>query len=146
MDGVKSDDWFRAPNGCVTHVAWQVGHLAVAEYRLSLRRVRGDLASDESLIPGSFIEAFGYGSNPCAEPARNPSVSELINMFDRIHEHVITYLSNCDDAMLEEAAIGAAHPQFSTKGGSLLWCAQHEMLHAGQIGLLRRIMGYGVAR
>ena len=25
---------------------------------------------------------------------------------------------------------------------SLLWCAHHEMVHAGQIGLLRRYLGF----
>jgi hypothetical protein len=30
---------------------------------------------------------------------------------------------------------------FPTKFGSLLFCSHHEMLHAGQIGLLRRLTG-----
>ncbi len=29
-----------------------------------------------------------------------------------------------------------------TKLRALLWCAHHEMLHAGQMGLLRRHLGY----
>lgn len=33
-------------------------------------------------------------------------------------------------------------PLAKTKMESLLWCAHHEMLHAGQIGLLRRQLGY----
>jgi len=33
-----------------------------------------------------------------------------------------------------------------TKLWSLLWCAQHEMVHAGQIGLLRRLLGYPAIR
>ena len=33
-------------------------------------------------------------------------------------------------------------PWDSTKLLALLWCAHHEMLHAGQIGLLRRHLGY----
>jgi hypothetical protein len=34
------------------------------------------------------------------------------------------------------------HPFATTKLLALLWCAHHEMLHAGQIGLLRRLLGY----
>ena len=30
---------------------------------------------------------------------------------------------------------------YATKYGALLFCAHHEMLHAGQIGLLRRLLG-----
>jgi hypothetical protein len=35
----------------------------------------------------------------------------------------------------------APHPFAKTKLLALLWCANHEMLHAGQIGLLRRLLG-----
>jgi hypothetical protein len=30
---------------------------------------------------------------------------------------------------------------YPTKLGALLFCPLHEMIHAGQIGLLRRLMG-----
>jgi uncharacterized damage-inducible protein DinB len=33
------------------------------------------------------------------------------------------------------------HRLARTKFESLVWCAHHEMLHAGQIGLLRRLLG-----
>jgi hypothetical protein len=36
----------------------------------------------------------------------------------------------------------APHPFSTTKLRALLWCAHHEMLDAGQIGLLRRHLGY----
>ena len=45
-----------------------------------------------------------------------------------------------DDALLDQPT-SRPHPRFSTKGGSLAWCAEHEMIHAGQIGLLRRLHG-----
>jgi hypothetical protein len=30
---------------------------------------------------------------------------------------------------------------YPTKLGAIVFCAHHEMLHAGQIGLLRRLLG-----
>ena len=44
LSHIDPSDWFRQPNEGVTHVACQVGHLAVAPYRLELKRVRGDKA------------------------------------------------------------------------------------------------------
>jgi len=38
---IDEADWFTMPAGCPTHVAWQVGHLAMAEYGLCLFRQRG---------------------------------------------------------------------------------------------------------
>jgi hypothetical protein len=37
---------------------------------------------------------------------------------------------------------GCGHAFAKTNLRALLWCAQHEMLHAGHIGLLRRHLGY----
>ena len=41
IEGLDDDDWFRQATEGVTHIAWQVGHLAMAEYGLCLFRVRG---------------------------------------------------------------------------------------------------------
>ena len=38
-------------------------------------------------------------------------------------------------------AVPYPHQFATTKLRALLWCAQHEMLHAGQIGMLRRYLG-----
>ena len=37
-------DWFRLAPGGISHVAWQVGHIAFSEYRLALWRIRGSQA------------------------------------------------------------------------------------------------------
>ena len=42
-------------------------------------------------------------------------------------------------------AIGKPHSLFETKMGALYWSARHEMLHAGQIGLLKRLVGIPAA-
>ena len=55
---VNDDDWFRQPSEGVTHIAWQVGHLAVAEYGLALKRLRGEKGDDTQLIsPQQFPAA-----------------------------------------------------------------------------------------
>src|SRR5215471_11039927 len=58
LDSVAPDDWFREPPGGVSTIAWQVGHLAMAEYRLALERIRGRRPEDESLIPDEFLRHF----------------------------------------------------------------------------------------
>ena len=54
---------------------------------------------------------------------------------------VIQEISGLDEAELDQPVL-KPHPVAKTKLWALLWCAQHEMLHAGQIGLLRRQLGY----
>lgn len=138
---VPMSDWFRQPAAGVTHVAWQVGHLAVAEYGLALKRLRGEQAEDEALISTAFRQQFGRGSQPHPDPAANPSPEEIRAVFDRVHVAAVRYLPTLSDAELDETAGDPPHPLFTTKLGALLWCARHEMAHTGQIALLRRLFG-----
>lgn len=59
---VPTADWFRMPPGGVTHIAWQVEHLAMAEYRLALDRVRGPRPDDPDLISESSLKTFARDS------------------------------------------------------------------------------------
>jgi hypothetical protein len=139
LDHTDPADWFRQPSD-ITHIAWQVGHLAVAEYRLALERIRGHFPRDELLLPRSLKACFVRESVPSPEPADYPSPAELRTLLDNVHEQVLRELPDLADETLDEPPT-MPHPLFSTKLGSLLWCGQHEMLHAGQIGLLRRLLG-----
>ena len=48
------DEWFWTPQPPISHIAWQVGHLAVAEYGLMLFRQRGRQEVDGELMSGAF--------------------------------------------------------------------------------------------
>ena len=74
---IDDDLWFSMPAGCATHVAWQVGHLAMAEYGLCLFRQRGREPADLELMPGSFRKQFQRGSQPDPDPAANPAPAEI---------------------------------------------------------------------
>jgi uncharacterized damage-inducible protein DinB len=140
LEAIDPGDWFRMDQAGVSHVAWQVGHLAMAEYRLALDRVRGQRPEDAALISAQFVQTFGRTSVPNPNPAVYPAVAEIRGVFDRVHQQVLTELATLEPNSLDEPSL-QPHGQFTTKGGALSWCAQHEMLHAGQIGLLRRQFG-----
>lgn len=137
---VAPGEWFTTPAGCQTHLGWQVGHLAMAEYGLALFRQRGRADDDGELMSGAFRKQFSKGSVPNPDPASNPSPEEILAVFDRVHERALREIPTFPLAGLEEK-IPEPHAAFDTKLGALLFCAQHEMLHAGQIGLLRRLLG-----
>ena len=117
-----------------------MAHLAVAEYHLCLSRVRGTKPDDDALISSDMRKRFGKGSVPEPDAAKNPPVDEIRAAFDRVHERVLQELARFPDDALDEE-VSKPHPRFSTKGGALAWAVRHEMLHAGQIGLLRRQLG-----
>lgn len=141
LETIPVSDWFRQPKEGVTHIAWQVGHLAMAEYALCLVRTRGQRPEDESLIPAAFVKQFGRESQPDPDAAKNPSPAEIRTVFDRVHEQILRELPALSDSALDEPTV-KPHPLFNTKLGALLWCPRHEMSHVGQIGLLRRFLGH----
>jgi DinB superfamily len=141
LDQTRTEDWFRQPPGGVSHIAWQVGHLAFAEYRLALWRIRGPQPQDADLIPAEFVRLVGADSVPHSDPAKYPGHAEIRAVFDRVHERVLRELRGLDESEVDQP-VEKPHPLAKTKLWALLWCAHHEMLHAGQIGLLRRQLGY----
>jgi len=57
-----------------------------------------------------------------------------------VHRQVFAELEHLPSAVLDEASL-PSHKCFGDKFGALLWCSRHEMIHAGQLGLLRRLLG-----
>ena len=141
LDQTPAMEWFRQPPGGVSHVAWQVGHLAFSEYRLALLRIRGPQPQDDALFSPEFLRLFGPDSAPGAGPANYLAPAEIRAVLDRVHEQVLRELPGMGEAELDQP-VPHPHRFATTKLRSLLWCAHHEMLHAGQIGLLRRHLGY----
>jgi uncharacterized damage-inducible protein DinB len=141
LDQTNVEEWFRQPAGAVSHIAWQVGHLAMAEYRLALMRIRGEQPQDSKLITAAFIQLFARESTPVFDPAKYPGPAEIRAVLDRVHEQVLRELPVLDESELDQPLPGP-HTVAKTKYQSLLWSAQHELLHAGQIGLLRRHLGH----
>ncbi len=146
LNHIPDEVWFRIPQAGVSHVAWQAGHLAVCQYALALKRTRGEKPDDAQLAPPELFTAFGKGSTPQTDAGLYPSVPELRSLLQRIHEQTLTELETMDDDFVAQPTGDPPHPMFRTKIGALQWSAQHEFLHAGQIGLLRRQLGEGWLR
>jgi hypothetical protein len=140
LGDLTESEWYWSPPQFTTHVTWQVGHIAVAEYSLCLRRVRGRTTADESLISDAFIEAFKLGSKPAAEPHKNPPLDEIRRVFAAVHQQSVEELSGQSETELDEP-LTDPHPRFKTKMTAVEFSPMHEMVHAGQIAMLRRLMG-----
>lgn len=140
IDDVAEEDWFRQVSSCPTHLAWQVGHLAMAQYALTMLRIRGKEREDEGLLSKAFFRSFQKGTAPKFDPAEYPTVSEILATLARVHEASLEELALQTDETLD-VKLPEPHAVFDTKLGSVFFCAAHEMLHAGQIGLLRRVLG-----
>jgi DinB family protein len=137
---IDQAEWFTMPPGCPTHVAWQVGHLAMAEYGLCLYRMRGRQPIDLELMTSGFRKLFSRGTTPEADAAKYPSAAEIRATLDRVHAQVLKEAADFTEEQLAQV-VEMPYAVHANKLGCLLFCSHHEMLHAGQLGLLRRLLG-----
>ncbi len=141
LEGLTDDQWFWTPDGLTTHIAWQVGHLTMSEYGLTLFQQRGrDRDIDKKLMSSSFRKLFMRGTIPVADREAYPSPGEILESLNRVHAQMRVEVPAFDDAELD-SPIGPPHSGYATRYGALLFAGDHEMIHAGQIGILRRLMG-----
>lgn len=140
LEDMADVDWFRQVTTCPTHVAWQVGHLAMAQYALTMVRIRGKEREDENLLSKQFFRSFQKGTTPAFDATEYPPAAEIHDTLARVHDASLRELEQHTDESLD-VMLPEPHAVFDTKLGSVFFCATHEMLHAGQIGLLRRMLG-----
>ncbi|MEC8560107.1 MAG: DinB family protein [Planctomycetota bacterium] len=145
IERVPHEQWFEMPMG-ITHVAWNVGHIAVAEYFLGLVFTRGPEEADASFIREDYGPLFGYNSVPVPDPGAYPTPSELVETLGAVHQQVLAETRALRPEELDESCLFLEgefdhHPIFQHKGGALEWIAYHEHMHLGTIGLLRRALG-----
>lgn len=140
IEDVPDGDWFTQVSNCPTHLAWQVGHLAMAQYALTMLRIRGKEREDEQILSKKFFRAFQKGTQPVFDPAQYPSIDEIRDTMQKVHIASLEELRRETDESLD-VNLPEPHALFATKLGSVFFCSIHEMMHAGQIGLWRRMTG-----
>lgn len=146
LHDLENDDWYWTPDSSsnsefVTHIAWQAGHIAMAQYGLMLFRQRGrEREIDSKLMSSKFRKLFMRGTQPINDPDKYPQPDEILDVMDRVHQQALKEIPSFDGDQLDEPT-GAPHAAFATRYGALLFAGNHEMIHSGQIGMLRRLMG-----
>lgn len=140
IDSIPLELWYQRPAGFNSHFAWQVGHLAVAQYGLMLFRQRGRLPGDLEIMPGWLRKQFGKGTTPSESAEGMPTPTDLLGLFDRIHQQALEEAAQLTATVLAEPT-EMPFTAYPIKLGALLFCPIHEGIHAGQIGVLRRLHG-----
>ncbi len=140
IESIPAELWYVRPSGAATHVAWQVGHLAVSQYGLMLFRQRGRSPGDLELMPGWLRKQFGRGSRPADTSDGMPTAEVLLQRLAAIHAESLAVVRELTAATLAEPT-EMPFVTYPIKLGALLFAPIHESLHAGQIGLLRRLHG-----
>ena len=145
LESVPSGDWFRMPNEGVSHIGWQVGHIAWAQQMLVTRRLVGEDPAVLEPFPETLIKTVGKGSTPEENPSLYGTPESLMDLHERVYMGCRTLIDRLEDSALSDP-VSPPHPMFQDKAGVLRWAADHELTHTGQISLIRRLLGHAPLR
>ncbi|MEM8899777.1 MAG: DinB family protein, partial [Bacteroidota bacterium] len=142
IGGVPEELWHTIPEGMGTHLAWQVGHLALSCYYHSVMVITGH--QPEVLQKVAVKEYNDYYNT--AQPVKSVHVhspAELLHAMAVMEETSLNIIAEMTEESLEEELfdLGFPHPVANTKWEAIDWNIKHYMYHCGQIGMLRRALG-----
>jgi len=145
VEDVRGDEWTYQPGPGLHHILWLCGHLATAEQTLVMARCLGGDGPD-----ADFAVHFPIGGAvKSAAEHEYPAPGVVLERMAATHARVMEEIRGISEAKLASPCFGkdgAPHPHYSTVAGAISHCARHEGFHAGQIALLRRLMGKAFIR
>jgi uncharacterized damage-inducible protein DinB len=118
------------------HIAWQIGHLVVAEQRLAGQLPGVKLPE----LPPGFAEK--HANKPAAQGAANgfSTKAQFLELFNKTREATLAAVTKLTDADLDKPATTPA-PGIDTLGRVLNLIAVHSIMHGGQFSVVRRKLG-----
>ena len=136
----KGGDWTFQPGPGLAHALWTCGHLANSQHALVFVR-----CLKRAFLPEEFITHFPMGG-PIKSAAEHayPSVAEVRRVMDDVHAKTLAAVRELSFDALATPAYGAdgkVHPHYSTVQGAIGHVDRHEAFHAGQIVMIRRLLG-----
>lgn len=140
LSDLEESDWFAQPGEGISHIAWQAGHIAMSQYGLALFRQRGRAEVDLDLMPSSFRKKYSRGTTPNPDPSKNASPADILETLDKVFAQVKQEVPGFQLDHWNKP-VDPPFAAFPNCFGALLFAADHEMIHAGQIGFIRRLIG-----
>lgn len=142
---LEGDDWTFQPAPGLGHALWHCGHMAVSQDVLVHARCLG-----KSQINSAFAAHFPMGGAiASAREHAYPPVDVVLATMHDMQRRTIDAISGMSETFLSEPAHGKdgqPHPHYADKLGAITHCFRHEAFHAGQIALLRRMLGKAFLR
>lgn len=145
LDGLNGDDWmFQAKPG-MQHALWLCGHFAGAQELLVFQR-----CLNTSVLDPDFRAHFAIGADVKSATEHDwPSPSLVLQKMAEMQAATEKAVAGMDDAFLAEPAMGkdgTRHPHYDNKLEAISHLARHEAFHAGQLAMIRRLVGKSFLR
>jgi hypothetical protein len=119
------------------HIAWQLGHLIVTEYKTK------DLLPGASFpeLPAGFAEQHTSQTARAEPPTGFATKAQYLDLFNKVRGASLATLERMAEADLDKPVQGRMAQIAPTLGALLLLGGTHTMMHTGQFSVVRRKLG-----
>ena len=137
LQDLTDADLLLRPVPSANHIAWQMGHLIRAE--LELLKIIS--AANTVPLPADWDSVHSKEAAGTEPPVGFRSKAEYMELYAKVRENSTKVLGTLADSDLEKPTSGRMASFAPTWGALLVLIANHPMMHAGQIAVLRRKLG-----
>ncbi len=134
-EGMTQEESLCAPPAGGNCANWVLGHI------VHTRSTIAALTGGEPFTGDDHEKLYGRGSPALVDADKAMQTTELLQHYSRSTEQLQAFLARATDEDLAQALPEPHEILGSTVGEALTAFAFHEAYHAGQLGILRRVMG-----
>jgi len=134
IDGIPPERWLVQPSAESNHMLWIAGHVVVHR-GLTTRLLGGEWSAP-------WEKLFARGTRRVGAD-RYPSASHIQEAWTEVSEKLTTALATVNAQALANPAVQGTPSLDGTLGGAISFLCLHEIYHVGQMGYLRKWLGYG---
>ena len=129
-------DLLKRPPGC-NHLAWQIGHLISSEVGLVGMLAPGKAPS----LPEGFNERHSKETTGVDDPSKFQTKQEYLDLFTQVRATTLQVLEAFPEEKFDSPAPERLRARFPTMGSVFTLIGMHPMMHAGQVAVVRRMLG-----
>lgn len=135
LEEISAEQWFIQPEGFANNIAWNVGHLVMAQQGLCYGRLGLAIPFGRDNMK-QYRAMFGGGTSP-ADWSEHPDATELLRLFVELPKQMEEDVNSglFENLTMPEPVDGRFPPPETTMHG-LIYNQHHEGLHVGTIGEL----------
>jgi hypothetical protein len=135
LSDLSDTDLLVRPVEGANHIAWQIGHLIVAERNLA-KHLPGAQYPE---LPAGFAEKHANKLEAQNANSGFGTKAQYLDLFNQTRAVTLAAVAKLTDADLDKPATGPAN--INTLGGVLNLISNHTMMHGGQFSVVRRKLG-----
>jgi uncharacterized damage-inducible protein DinB len=139
LSDLSDADLLIRPAPTANHIAWQLGHLILAEQSMMAAQAISGASWPE--LPAGFKEQ--HSKEKAAEQSTKGfgTKADYLDLFKKTRAATIAALDNISDADLDKPTQGRMAEFAPLLADILLLQAHHTLMHAGQFTVVRRQLG-----